>query len=350
MKYTLIKGSFHVVGQSPDGDSVKFRAASPDLWNNINTDNREAFQKTFVAENGVVTLRLEGVDALETHYTPPSPALPSITPLGGTGALTKPPTARNYSQPAELGRLAANQLMHLIGVTAPKWRVFGKAVYVSEASINGIPVKTKLMDTIPGYIVTGDIERNGRPVSWIFPGTTPLVDGASIPRDGLAEMAPQSVNYQLLRMGLVYPFFFMTLPAVLRNQLASAVREAREAAARAAGKPNPPANLWLIDRSTQGVELTSIRVLTTEQAIFPYLFRKIAQHFQRIDLERQRAAALSGVPVSDESVPMDGFFNDANPHVFVISEQDFLRLDDVVEAKGTTLRMRRGPFDLVFLS
>jgi len=163
-------------------------------------------------------------------------------------------------------------------------------------------------------------------------------------------MAPQSVNYQLLRMGLVYPFFFMPLPAMLRNQLASAVREAREAAARAAGKPNPPANLWLIDRSTQGVELSSIRVLTTEQAIFPYLFRKIAQHFQRIDLERQRAAALSGVPVSDESVPMDGFFNDANPHVFVISEQDFLRLDDVVEAKGTTLRMRRGPFDLVFLS
>jgi hypothetical protein len=350
MKYTLIKGSFHVVGHSPDGDSIKFRAANSDLWNAIDTEHRDVFQKAFVEENGVVNLRLEGVDALETHYTPPTPALPSIKPLAGTGALSKPPPARTFGQPAELGRLAANQLMHLLGVTGAKWRVAGRAVYVAEALVNGLPIKTKLADTIPGYIVTGDIERRGRPVSWVFPGTTPLIDGAAIPRDGLAEMAPQSANYHLLRLGLVYPFFFMTLPAALRNQLATAVREARESAARAAGNPNPPANLWLLDRSTQGVDLSSIRVLTTEQAIFPYLFRKIVQHFQKFDLERQRAAQVSGVPVSDESVPLDGFFNDANPHVFVISEQDFLRLDDVVEAKGTLLRMRRGPHDLVFLS
>jgi len=71
MKYTLIKGTFHVVGQSPDGDSIKFRANNPARWDSLVTEHRERLNANLEKEDGVLQLRLQGVDALETHYSPP---------------------------------------------------------------------------------------------------------------------------------------------------------------------------------------------------------------------------------------------------------------------------------------
>ena len=77
MNYTLIKGTFHVVGQSPDGDSLKFRASNPKSWDKIITENREKLLENMEENEGVVQLRLQGVDALETHYSPPPARPPS---------------------------------------------------------------------------------------------------------------------------------------------------------------------------------------------------------------------------------------------------------------------------------
>lgn len=325
MKYTLIKGTYHVVGQSPDADSIKFRAANPALWNEIDTEHRDIFASNFNAEGGVVTLRLEGIDALETHYSAPS--------------LVKGEKAKGYSQPRDLGRLAANAFLEFMGVTGVKWRTFGKSTYIAEAQIDGKAVKGKLSDSIPGYIITGDIEKNGRPVSWVFRGAAPLPDGAAIPREKLAEMAAASANAHLLRTGMVYPFFFMTLAATVRAALVEAVKQAQAAA------PGQPNNIWTLDHSMRGINLISVRVITDEKALYPYLFRKVIRHLQRVEFNRQQ----SGI-AGDETIPLAGFFDDANPHIFVISEQDFLRLDDVVEARGTTIRMKKSPHDIVFLS
>jgi hypothetical protein len=325
MKYTLIKGTYHVVGQSPDADSIKFRAASPTLWNEIDTENRDIFTSNFTAENGVITVRLEGIDALETHYSAPS--------------LIKGEKARGYSQPRDLGRLAANAFLDYMGVTEVKWRTFGKSTYISQAKIDGQTLKTKLTDSIPGYIITGDIEKNGRPVAWVFRGETSLADGAAVPREKLADLAATSANAHLLRTGMVYPFFFMTLAATVRSALVEAVKQAQVAA------PGQPNNIWTLDHSMRGIDLTSVRVITDEKALYPYLFRKVIKHLQRVEFNRKQ----SGI-TGDETIPLAGFFNDANPHVFVISEQDFLRLDDVVEARGTTIRMKKPPHDIVFLS
>jgi hypothetical protein len=35
--------------------------------------------------------------------------------------------------------------------------------------------------------------------------------------------------------------------------------------------------------------------------------------------------------------------------MFVVSEQEFLRLDEIVETQGMTIRMKKAPHDLVFL-
>ena len=35
MSFTLIKGTFHVVGYSPDGDSIRFKADNEKQWDKV---------------------------------------------------------------------------------------------------------------------------------------------------------------------------------------------------------------------------------------------------------------------------------------------------------------------------
>ena len=62
MAFFLIKGTFHVKGYSPDGDSIRFRARNPDNWKKLSGPAAE------LNARGHAQLRVEGVDALETHY------------------------------------------------------------------------------------------------------------------------------------------------------------------------------------------------------------------------------------------------------------------------------------------
>jgi hypothetical protein len=351
MKYTLIKGNYLVVGQSPDGDSVKFKATNPALWARIDTENRAIFDQKLAETGGIVMLRLQGVDALETHFSAPPIQTPTdLVTL--TSATLVAPAALSAKQPAALAQLAAERLLAHIGITTVKWRRSGRATYVSEITYNGAVIKTSLQDNIPGYIVTGDVEQNGRPLSWVFAGNTSIDDGAEITTEQLASIAEQSANYQLLRQGVIYPLYFMTLAGKLREKLSKAVRESQSNAKR---KPLATgaiaSNLWHVDASTQGCTLTTLSVITDEKTVFPSMFRRIIKHQHRLNMEsywaglRANAASIS-VPAFD----FRGFFDNANPYVFVISDQDFLRLADVVETKGNTFKMLKAPHDLVFLS
>jgi hypothetical protein len=332
MNYVLIKGSFHVVGQSPDGDSLKFRAANVSLWDKIQSENRETFLKNYKEANGVVNLRLEGIDALETHYMPPKPLNLDYKPKG-------------YAQPEHFGRISTNAFLEMLGVTEVKWRTFGRNTYISQAVVHGTLVKTKLTDHIPGFIITGDIELNGRPVSWVFTGDSEIPDGTMLNKEQLAELVTRSANYHLLRTGMVYPLFYSTLPAVVRAEMAEAVKEALLLASQHVNDATPPPNIWLIDYSVRGIELTSVKLLTDSHAIYPYLFRKIIKHYQNVEVERLQAGIASA-----ENIPLANFFREGNPTIFVVSEQDFLRLDEVVETQGMTIRMKKAPHDLVFLA
>jgi hypothetical protein len=52
----------------------------------------------------------------------------------------------------------------------------------------------------------------------------------------------------------------------------------------------------------------------------------------------------------DKRVSVERLLEDGNPYVFVISEQDFVKFNEIIELKGDTLRLRHSPLDLVFLS
>ena len=91
MNYVLLKGIYHVVGSSPDGDSIKFKAANPANWQLINSEFSTEFTENFTTNDGAVQLRLQGVDALETHYSAPKPTVPADLKGKTSATLKEPP-------------------------------------------------------------------------------------------------------------------------------------------------------------------------------------------------------------------------------------------------------------------
>src|SRR5215212_717069 len=62
MPFYVIKGTFHVKGYSPDGDSIRFKANNAANWLKLGCPPVKLNAK----EHG--QLRFEGIDTLETHY------------------------------------------------------------------------------------------------------------------------------------------------------------------------------------------------------------------------------------------------------------------------------------------
>ena len=361
MKYLLIKGTLHVVGYSPDGDSMMFKAANPAVWDGLESENKSLFEEKLAKDNGAVQLRLQGIDALETHFAPmPLPTPPDLKPKekGKEGK----PVPGGYKQPAEIGRIATEGFMWLLGVKKAEWRKFGKTTWIAKACFeqNGqlVWLDKKQEDAIPAYIVTSDIEKNGRPIAWVFPGDTPDPDGTELTKDMLSSRLEKSVNYQLLRNGLVYPYLFMTLAGKLRDKLIEAVRLAQSDALQKKQSLEKPAkipNLWVYDKSiTEGVKISDLKNITDETEIHPYLFRKIVKAWYAQQMQSYWNALRENKSYvfdeNDKSLTLNGLFEDGNPYVFVVSDQDFVRLSEIVEIKDNTLRLLRQPMDIVFLS
>jgi hypothetical protein len=357
MKYILIKGTFHVVGYSPDGDSLMFKAKNPARWDKIVTDHREVLEEKLTQESGALQLRLQGIDALETHYSPGRLATPSNL-KHKEGEDVEKPSPGDHKQPEYLAKRAAEELMAMLGVKKAEWRSWGKHTWVDKIYVEKrgkeVAIQDKQEDELPGYIVTRDVDRKGRPIAWVFAGSTRDRDGTQLTQARLLSRLEQSANYQLLRGGLVYPYFFMTLPGKLRDKLSEAAQQAQAEAAEPHREPSQEvANIWLRDKTDTGVNITSISKIHDQYELYPYLFRKVIKHWYRRNMEKYWKALQKNSTYSlrgSNRISLKGFFETGNPYIFVVSERDFVRLDEVVEIKGYTLKMKRYPFDIVFLS
>src|SRR4051812_14468705 len=62
MPFSLIKGTFHVAGYSPDGDSIRFQADDKSLWAKLSGPPAKLNAREHTQ------LRFEAIDTLETHY------------------------------------------------------------------------------------------------------------------------------------------------------------------------------------------------------------------------------------------------------------------------------------------
>ena len=280
----LITGTFHVVGYSPDGDSIRFRADDFNNWNLLGPGRREINARQHMQ------LRLQGIDALETHYS-----------QGG---------AEDH-QPLALARQARDLLLSALNVTGVVWNAGETTVVAAN-------------DGVPGYILARTKDQNGRPVAFVFTGVAQEPDGSNV--FVTVDRMQQSANYRLLETGQAYPFYFTNsgLFRDLREAMTAAVVNAR---AQALG-------LYARDRTNVGLAITSTAVLTDQEPLFPRLFRRLAEF-------------LEGDPPL-----LDGFLTflaARNDRVIVQSPTNETGFDNLVAVNGQSVRLIEPPENLVFI-
>lgn len=284
MPFKLIAGTFQAVNYSPDGDSIRFRPNDVRLLDGLEGPRAR------VNTRGDVQLRIEGIDALETHYQPQQ----------GGGAL---------QQPREIADAARRRLLDFAGIAGVTWNAAGTSVVSAE-------------DGTPGYVLTRAVEKNGRPVAFVFAGPPPEADGSDVFLR--PERLEESYNHLALAEGLAYPTFYKGLFADLRAALAGAVERAR-----AGGL-----GIHAVDATTAGFDVTSLASVTDEAVILPKLFRRIADYLVNVGSIagfKERLAAVRE-PVLD------------------LDTANFTHFDTFVEqeAGGTRIRLTRRPERLVF--
>jgi hypothetical protein len=224
MPFVLIKGTFHVEGYSPDGDSVRFMADNKEHWAKLSGGPAVLNAKDHAQ------LRFEAIDTLETHY-------------------------QNTHQPLKLATGALERLLEGLNITDVEWNETRTII-------------TAANDGTRGYILSREVEEYGRPVAFVYAGTPPEEDGSEIFLD--ADRMSQSLNQRALEEGFAYPTYYKGLFHDLREALTETVSGAREA----------QLGVWAEDRTNAGFEVEGLDSITDEHVILPKLFRRLAEYLE----------------------------------------------------------------------
>ena len=224
MPFSVIEGTFHVSGYSPDGDSVRFQARDRADWSKLSGP------PVALNARGHAQLRFEAIDTLETHYL-------------------------RFHQPLGLATEALEFLLADLGITEVEWNDARTEV-------------TSAADGTNGYILSRATEQNRRPVAFVFAGEPPEEDSEEVFLD--ADTLRGSLNYRSLERGFAYPTYYKGLFPDLREAMTGAVARAREEGL----------GVWAEDRTTAGFDVEGLESLTEEHVILPKLFRRLAEYLQ----------------------------------------------------------------------
>jgi endonuclease YncB( thermonuclease family) len=213
-----LRGELVVVGKSPDGDSIRFIPRSPALLRSL-----EGGSRVDPSADGSVQLRLDGIDAPETHYN------------GRAQPLAEP---------------AREELLAWCGFSDVRW--------------NGEQVSSSTPARIPAAVQSALVDPNGRPVVLLLRDDLPA-DG-----DDVEPAVARTANFALAASGSSYGTFYATSEA----QVVGALRE-QTLAARAAGR-----GVWARDASA-GFELREQASIGPQGAlILPKLFRRCTDYLR----------------------------------------------------------------------
>ncbi len=220
--FKIIKGTFHVKGFQPDGDSIRFQAENAANWDAF------AWETAAAKKTKLKQLRLEAIDALETHY-------------------------EGFHQPRSFGIGALEKLLGHLKITDVEYSI-------------AVSVITKANDGQPGFIATDGLDAFNRPISFIFGPDAPLTDGAAL----LASQLPldHCINLKMCRDGLVYPTFYTTTEPFLAKTFGDATRDARKNLR----------GIWVIDRSDD-FTIWDLNTIFNDILILPKLFRRLVYFF-----------------------------------------------------------------------
>jgi endonuclease YncB( thermonuclease family) len=282
MPMLCIAGSFRILGAEPDGDSVRFYPDEPSQWSLL----RGQHQVRTNAHGGA-QLRLDGIDALETHYAPM-----------GAGPL---------HQPLEFARKAAAELL--------RWLGFRGVIRDIETVTSAEPLQ------VPGYVLTRTVDLYGRCVALVGRGDPPSASGTWL--TVTVAMLRRTANHRLLAAGLAFPTFYSRLFPDLRAQLAAQALEAR-------GK-----GLWPVDRTQRGTDVEALSTLTDTAVMLPKLFRRLVDYLQL----NANDPALGG---------FKAYLAQRDDRLYIISTAHHTGFDFVVDVDGQTVRLTVPPEDLLF--
>ncbi|MFF2125495.1 nuclease [Streptomyces olivochromogenes] len=284
MTMLLINGSFQVKGTQPDGDTVHFTPDDPNEWGLLGNRGHSVKHDAL----GRATLRLDAIDALETHYGP-----------------------NRVHQPLRFAHAARDELLAWLGFTN-----------VQQGPNETVTAATPA--TVPGFILTTGADVHGRCVALVGRGASRDSGGVDIDVD--VAILRTTANHHLLTTGLVYPTFYRSLFPSLRTELTAAAQQAQTA---------PGQGLWPSDGTTTGAKVTGLSSLTDDAVILPKLFRRLVDYLQLSD------PSLACFPA---------YLAGVQDHFTILSTgRRCAGLHNVVEiTNGQTVRMTRPPEDLVF--
>jgi endonuclease YncB( thermonuclease family) len=284
MPMLLIAGNYKIIHAAPDGDSIRFYPNKPDLWKKLTS-------RVHTNHAGGAQLRLDGIDALETHYQ-------ARVGLG------------MQHQPLQLAHAASDELLKFFGFSQVKR---GANEIVTAAT----------PEEIPGFILTRFADTYGRCVAFAFKGNPPATDGHEVRLN--KTLLHQSANYHLLTEGLAYPTFYSKLYVDLRKEMSKTASSAR----------SDKKGIWKLDKTTDGFELENLKTLTDDVVILPKLFRRL----------------ISYLAINDGSISLAGFLDyleAQNDRVLILPDGHFTGFDYAVEVKGQHIQLTTAPENLVF--
>jgi endonuclease YncB( thermonuclease family) len=284
MPMLCLAGTFQILGTEPDGDSIRFYPDDSALWARVAGPNAVRTNA-----GGGAQLRLDGIDALETHYSP-----------RGGGPL---------HQPIDLAHQARDELI--------RWLGFRDVQRTGETVDAATPAQ------VPGYLLTRGADVYGRCVALVGRGEAPAPSGTQ----AMVKVADlrKTANHRLIAAGLAYPTFYLKLFPDLRAELAKQARQARDA----------KKGVWAGDRTQKGVDVKSLATLTDDAVLLPKLFRRLVDYLELNDDD----PSLAG---------FSAYLSQRSDPVFILSTGHYTGFDFVVDVRGQVVRLTTEPEDLVF--
>jgi endonuclease YncB( thermonuclease family) len=199
-----------------------------------------------------------------------------------------------------------------------------KKPFSSDATKANIKLLGGHDNGLPGYILSSHSDKTGRPVCFVFTGDSPDPDGANIFLE--SELLKQSVNYQLLAEGLVYPMYYETLYKELRDEMTEVVKAARQS----------DKGIWADDASSKGVTIKPPVNLAELPPIFPKLWRRLESFYGR---------------PSNKTKTVQEFVKSlaqGRDRLFTVPDQRSIKFSTAMEVSKGKIKLIYNPEDMIF--
>ena len=178
-----------------------------------------------------------------------------------------------------------------------------------------------------GHILTRFADKYGRAVAFVYSGA-PRGRSSDLGFVFLdAARLRRSANWALLQAGLVFPTFYAQLYVELRAAMADVAGAAR------CGQTG----VWAQDVTTAGFRLRSRAQLEDEVVVLPKLFRRLADY---LALDETGGVDLAG---------FSRFLATRDDRLFTVPDGHATSLDNLVEVRRQTIRLKRLPEEIVFI-